>query len=193
MNMSAGPGFFLLKIITFHVCLSYFLFVPKRTYTCYSFYRSILPEISKSKALLYTFQKYYNFGKLFLDRILLLKEHDFSYTSEGWEHFEELKNNGGIILMSHVGNWEVAAHLFKKNKMDIMIYMGVKNKEQLESIQKNNLIESDVKIIAVEEDNPSPFHIIDGVNFLKKGGFVSLTGDRTWGDTKNTVSANFSG
>ena len=49
--------------------------------------------------------------------------------------------DGGIILMSHVGNWEVAVHLLKKllPEMDLLLYMGIKNKEQIESIQKNEL------------------------------------------------------
>lgn len=173
----------------------YYFFIPSRTALCSRFYRSIFPEIGKFKSYCYTWKQYHNFSKLYLDRLFVLYQGDISFVSEGWNHIENLKSKGkgGILLMSHVGNWEIAAHLLKSNKMDLLLYMGVKNKEQIEKIQKSQLKESGIKIIAVEENNDSPFNVIDGINFLKKGGLVSLAGDLIWGQNKRIIPVNFLG
>jgi predicted LPLAT superfamily acyltransferase len=89
-----------------------------------------------------------------------------------------------------MGNWEIAAHLFVKRKQDIplLLYMGTKHKEHMEQIQKESLFHSGVKIIAVGQDSDSPYDIIEGINFLKAGGFVSLTGDVVWNKNQRTVA-----
>ena len=56
---------------------------------------------------------------------------DIAYTSEGLEHLEQAlqKKSGGILLMSHMGNWEIAAHLLKREQqgLRLLLYMGVKH------------------------------------------------------------------
>lgn len=95
--------------------------------------------------------------------------------------------------MSHLGNWEIAAHLLKKKnpQMNLLLYMGVKQKEQIENIQKQGLSEGGIKIIGIDRDAGSPFDIIEGVNTLKGGGFVSMTGDVLWGQAQRWVSVSF--
>ena len=55
--------------------------------------------------------------------------------------------------------------------------MGAKHKEQIERIQKESLCHRGIKIIALDQNSDSPFDILEGINFLKSGGFVSITGD----------------
>ncbi len=97
--------------------------------------------------------------------------------------------------MSHMGNWEIAAHLLKQrqNKMRLLLYMGIKQKEQIEGMQKDSLSKSGIKIIAVDKDGASPFDIVEGVKFLKDGGFVSLTGDIKWYEGQRIISTQFLG
>ena len=53
---------------------------------------------------------------------------DISYTNEGWEHVENAldRKTAGIVLMSHLGNWEIAAHLMKqiREQMPLILFMG---------------------------------------------------------------------
>ncbi len=122
---------------------------------------------------------------------------DLTYSSEGLEHLEKaLKDkSGGILLMSHIGNWEIAAHLLKRDLQDIrlLLYMGVKHKEQIEGIQKESLVQSGIRIVAVEEDGGSPMDIVEGINFIKSGGVVSLTGDVVWKRDQRTIPVMFLG
>ncbi len=142
-----------------------------------------------------TWRQYHNFTYVFLDRFLVQDFGNISYTSEGWEHLEQALDNktGGILLMSHMGNWEVAAHLMKQKQKDIrlLLYMGIKHKEQIEGIQKESLSQSGIKIIAVDQDGGSPFDIVEGINFLRQGGLVSITGDMVWNKKQRVIPVQF--
>ncbi|MBN1548698.1 MAG: lysophospholipid acyltransferase family protein, partial [Syntrophaceae bacterium] len=122
---------------------------------------------------------------------------DISYSSEGWPYLEEALSRGvgAILLMSHVGNWEIAASFLKRKKQDIkvLLYMGAKHKEQLERIQKESLSQSGITIIAVDPNSGSPADIIEGMNFIDSGGLVSLTGDVIWRKDQRSVAVNFLG
>ena len=61
----------------------------------------------------------------------------------------------------------------------------------MERIQKESLSQSGIKIIALDQNSDSPFNIIEGINFLKSGGFVSITGDVIWHKKQRTVSVRF--
>jgi lauroyl/myristoyl acyltransferase len=102
---------------------------------------------------------------------------------------------GGVILMSHVGNWEMAAHLWTRHKtcFPLMLYMGAKPGEQIEKLQKEDLREKGIRIMAAGDDTGSPFDILEGINFLKSGGFVSITGDTVRDSRQRTVTASFLG
>jgi predicted LPLAT superfamily acyltransferase len=135
-----------------------------------------------------------------MDRFLIFDEHNVTITHEGWEFLEDAVNRkaGGIILMSHVGNWEIAAHTLKvrgrnNQGMKLLLYLGQKHKDQIERTQKESLVQSGVKIIVAEENTVSPADIIEGINFLKAGGLVSLTGDRIWRKDQRSLPVRFLG
>jgi len=121
----------------------------------------------------------------------------FLDTSHGMQHIEEAvaKGTGGILLMSHMGNWEVAAHLLKRNLKDLrlLLYMGIREKEQIERMQKEALVQSGIRIIAVEKDGGSPMDLVEGIRFIESGGVVSMTGDLVWKTEQRTVPVQFLG
>ena len=118
-----------------------------------------------------------------------------AHTSEGWEYLKKSveKGKGAIILMSHMGNWETAAHFLSRKQYGVrlMLYMGIKAKEQIEKMQKESLSQGGVRIVAVDQNGGSPFDILEGIKFLKEGGIVSLTGDRVWSGNERTVAVEF--
>lgn len=177
------------------VAVGFFFLFPLRVAASVRFYRVLFPNKQLRYHLWCTWRQYLNFTTIFLDRFFLQEFGGISYTSEGWEYFEDAleRKTGGIILMSHMGNWEVAAHLFKEKKQDIplLLYMGAKHKEQIERIQKESLCHRGIKIIALDQNSDSPFDILEGINFLKSGGFVSITGDVIWHKKQRTVSVRF--
>jgi lauroyl/myristoyl acyltransferase len=102
-----------------------------------------------------------------------------------------MQKTGGILLMSHIGNWEVAAQLLRKNSIPLMLFMGKKDKEQIEGTQKENLKKSGVQIIAIDQGSASPIEILEAVKFLKHGGIISMTGDRIWSLKQKTIKTSF--
>jgi len=82
--------------------------------------------------------------------------------------------------------------MLNRKGLPIMLYLGAKHKEQVERIQKDKLAQSGIKIVATSEKASSPFALLEGINFLREGGIVSMTGDRLWGDQRS-VKVNFLG
>ncbi len=188
-----GPWFF--RVFSRFISTGYFILFPKRVAIGMRFYGALFPGKGRFYHIWCTWRQFHSFTDVFLDRFLLQMRGEISYTSEGWEIIEEAVNNktGGIIVMSHMGNWDVAAHLLRKNGLRLLLYMGSREKEHLEKMQKESLSEQGLKIVAVEQEGGSPFDILEGLNFLKEGGLVSLTGDRVWSSAQRTVTVNFLG
>jgi predicted LPLAT superfamily acyltransferase len=144
-----------------------------------------------------SWQQYHNFTDVFFDRFLLQELDDITYTSEGWEHIERTlqKKRGGILMMSHMGNWEIASHLLKRKQQEVrlLLYMGIKHKEQIERLQKESLSQMGVNIIAVDQNGGSPLDLVDGIKFINSGGLVSLAGDLIWKKNQRTIMVKFLG
>jgi predicted LPLAT superfamily acyltransferase len=193
-------GLRLFRIIAWFISSGYFFLFPGRVAVSIRFYRDLFPSRSLLYHLWCAWRQYHNFTNVYLDRFLIFEEHDISITHVGWEYLVDAvtKKEGGIILMSHVGNWEIAAHLLKIRGRDnpgmkLLLYLGRKHKDQIEHTQKESLVESGVKIIVGEENGGSPADIVEGINFLKAGGLVSLTGDRIWRKDQRSIAVRFLG
>ena len=190
-------GVWVFVLISGAISTGYFLFSHQRRKVSLDFYRVLFPGRHTVFHLTCVWKQYQRFTNLFRDRFLLLDYDKISYQSLGWENLKEVldNNQGGIILMSHIGNWEIAAHLLRRRKDDLklLLYLGTKQKEQLEKLQKENLAQSDIKIIAVDQDGGTPFHLIESNKVLKEGGLVSLTGDILWHEAQRKVPVRFLG
>ncbi len=177
------------------IATGYFLFSP-RVGESRRFYAALYPE----RGLLYhhwcSFKQYQNFTTIHLDRFLAGQAQSAACTSQGLEKLEEvLGRQGGILLMSHLGNWEMAATLLKKQREDLqlLLYMGVKKKEGVERMQKDDLRRSGVTIIGVTQEDNSPFASVAALHFLRSGGLVSIAGDMVWRNDQRKVPVTFLG
>lgn len=187
-----GPWFFTCaaRIIAF----GYYCFSPK-TRTSDHFYGVLFPEKSSFYHRWCTFQQYQNFTTLHIDRLRLNNDNEgITFTSSGLEHLESIQpHTGGIILQSHLGNWDIAAHLLRKTSphLELLLYMGIKDKEAVERLQKNELSSSGITIIGVGQDGGSPFEAVEGIAHLRNGGIVAMTGDMLWQDDQRHVTVDF--
>ncbi|MGM0426603.1 MAG: lysophospholipid acyltransferase family protein [Thermodesulfobacteriota bacterium] len=190
-------GLWVLKLFAWVVSSGYFLFFPNRVRVGLRFYRALFPDRSRLAHIWYTWRQYHHFARLFVERVMLDNLNDISFTSQGFEHLKTAitDRSGGIILMSHLGNWEVAAHLLHRELPGIrlLLYMGVKDKEAIEKMQKQGLTDAGIRIVALDRDGGSPFDLVEGIKVLQQGGFVSMTGDVLWHHAQRNIRVSFLG
>lgn len=178
------------------IATGYFLFSWKKVGESRRFYRALYPGHGRLFHLICTFRQYQNFTTIHFDRFLQGRLGEAAFTAEGWDKLEAvIGHQGGILLMSHLGNWEMAATLLQKRRTDLrlLLYMGVKEKEGVERLQKEDLRRAGVTIIGVDQEDNSPFSAVEGIQFLRTGGLVSMTGDIVWRADQRKVRVNFLG
>jgi lauroyl/myristoyl acyltransferase len=194
LYLSRCLGLWFFRIFSWFVATGYFFLFPVRVAYSFEFYRTLFPQHGFFYHLWCAWRQYHKFTDVYIHRFIRFDENDIEYIKEGWEYLEEAvqKKTGAILLMSHIGNWELAAQTLNRKGLPIMLYLGAKHKEQIEHIQKQILAQSGVRVVATTEDEKSPFALIEGINFLREGGIVSMTGDRLWGE-QSFVTVNFLG
>nr|WP_320194251.1 lysophospholipid acyltransferase family protein [uncultured Desulfobacter sp.] len=190
-----GPWIF--TLVSRFIAAGYFLMFPGRAAVSAQFYEALFPGKGRLFHWYCAWRQYQNFTTVFMDRIRTSGQENVQFTSTGWQRFEDEldKGRGAIVLMSHIGNWDVAANIMatKRKDLKLLLYMGAKAKEQIESVQKQELNAKGIRIIAVEPSAGSPLDVVEGLRFLKSGGVVSLTGDKLWHPDQRAVSVPFLG
>ena len=199
MFISAFIGSWFFKTGAWWVATGYFILFPQRVAISINFYKALFPARGFPYHLFCAWRQFHNFTTVFLDRWIARKPGAIAFSYEGLEHIEKIARSGagGILLMSHLGNWELGASYLGTRTdgpaIKLLLYLGEKQGEQIEGLQKKDLALQGVKIIATKRDEPSPFDLVEGVRFLKDGGFVSMTGDRLWSAAQRSVAVKFLG
>jgi lauroyl/myristoyl acyltransferase len=176
-----GTLFF--RTFSWFIATGYFFLFPARVAHGLKFYRALFPEHNFFYHLYCVWKQYHYFTNVYIHRFVAKLKDEAEFTKEGWEYLDEAveKKTGAIIVMSHIGNWELAAEMLSRKGLPIMLYLGAKHKEQIEKIQKEKLAKSGIKIVTTSDKESSPFALLEGISFLREGGIVSMTGDRLWG------------
>ncbi|MFC4095328.1 LpxL/LpxP family acyltransferase [Euzebyella saccharophila] len=185
-NLGIGVAYFVLRFVAFY----YFFFSSKSSRCIYRYFRFRL-GYSKTKSILSIYKSYYTLGRILIDRVAIstgLRE-KFTYTHDGIEYIDNLlkKNQGGILLSGHVGNFEIA-HYFLENRYSINKISMVTTRDEQQSIldyMDSIVVKSQLEFILVKEDMS---HIFEIHSALDKGGLVVFTGDRYLPGTKTMSS-----
>ncbi len=197
VRLATWGGSWFFSLFSRLVAAGFFIFMPGRLQESIRFYRALFPKKGRLSATISAWLQYQRFTRIHVDRMQLSDPDRIEVTTEGWEALEQVldRNEGAILLQSHLGNWEAAAHLLKRRRADVrlLLYMGIRNGEQLEKLQKQGLADEGIKIVAVDQNNASPFQLIEANTFLNNGGLVSLTGDRIWHESQRSIKVEFLG
>jgi lauroyl/myristoyl acyltransferase len=187
-------GVWFFRFFSWCIASGYFFLFPARVAQSLKFYGALFPKDSFLYHLYCVWKQYHNFTGVYIHRFIPWAGGETEFTHEGWEYLDEAVANktGAIVVMSHIGNWELVAQKLNSKGLPIMLFLGAKHKEQIEGIQKEKLVQTGIKIVATDEKEKSPFALLEGVNFLRKGGIVSMTGDRLWGE-QTYVTVDFLG
>ena len=194
LYLSHRLGVWFFRTFSWCIATGYFFLFPGRVLESLKFYRALFPQRSFGYHLYCVWKQYHNFTDVYIHRFIPWVADQAEFVREGWEYLDEAvtRKTGAIVVMSHIGNWELAAQRLNQKGLPIMLYLGAKHKEQVERIQKDNLAQKGIKIVTTDEKEKSPFALLEGINFLREGGIVSMTGDRLWGE-QSYVTVNFLG
>ena len=193
--LSRKWGVWVLHTAVWIVAAGFFFCFPQRVATSARFYRAVFPHRPGWYPFWCAWRQFHNFTAIYIDRYTLETSGSIDYTAEGLEHVMKAarRRTGGILLMSHVGNWEVAAHLLRKMGIPLILFMGQKTGEQLEGLQKNTLRKNGVEIIANRVGQGSPMDILEGLRRLRDGWILSIAGDRFGDSGRSFVETRFMG
>lgn len=188
-------GVWAVVLVSWFVTTWYFLFKHRRRAESERFYGALFPEAPAGRARALAWRQFHAFAGLFAERLRLARGKQPTYRSEGWELLMAAQEagTGGVILMSHLGHWELAARLFRRKGLRLLLYLGARQKEQIEAMQKADLLGEGVKLVVVDEGDKAALTSLEGLRFLKDNGFVSLPGDRVASTGARTVQVNFLG
>ena len=141
------------RIFSWFIATGYFFLFPVRVAHSLKFYRALFPERNFPYHFFASGGNIINLD-VFLHHFLLQKNEWWIFTSDGWEHLEEAvkKKTGAIIVMSHVGNWELAAQMMNRKGFRSCFIWAQKHKEQIERMQKETLAQSGIRIVATSEE-----------------------------------------
>ncbi len=188
-------GIWAVAVLAWVVSTGYFLFRYQRVAASMRVYRRLFPERGRFFHLLCVWRQFHNFASLFSERLYLEAGKEVEIQSEGWQHLEAAAEggSGGIIVMSHMGNWELAARLFRRRRLKMMLFMGARKDEKVEKVQKTDLTADRVQVIAARQGTGSPLDALEGLRHLRSGGFISMAGDRVGYADQRCVPVQFLG
>lgn len=187
-------GMWFFRTFSWFIATGYFFLLPGRVQDSLKFYRALFPGRSFWHYVYCAWRQYHNFTDVYVHRFIPWAVAAAEFTREGWQYLDEAVANktGAIVVMSHIGNWELAAQRLHQKGLPIMLYLGAKHKEQVEKLQKEKLAQTGIRVVTTDEKEKSPFALLEGINFLREGGIVFMAGDRLWGE-QTSVTVNFLG
>lgn len=190
-----GPWIFVL--VSRAIAAGYFFFSPRVKESC-RLYAALFPRSSRCYHLWCTFRQYQNFTTIHFDRYLGNQGQAPVFTCQGDEQLATtIGHSGALLLMSHLGNWEMAARLLmrqlrqQRQNLRLLLYMGVKEQEGVERTQKEELRRAGVTIIGAGQGSASPFSAVEGIRVLQAGGLVSMSGDMVWRADQRRIAVTF--
>jgi len=151
-------------------------------------YRAVFPGRNSWYHLYCAWRQFHSFAATYADRIEMERGRAM-ISAQGREGFLEVtrQGRGAVLIMSHLGSHEAAARAFEDLGLRLLLLMGEKEarhvaRGQREALQARGI---HIRVAAPEEDIPSCG--LEALQFLRKGGVVSLPGDLAWTDPRSLM------
>lgn len=168
------PAYFLLRLVT----LYFYFFSFSASRALYSFYRQRI-GYNPLKSILSIYQNYFLLGQTLIDKVALMSglDNPFTFHFDGEENLHQMaeQGRGGILLSSHLGNWDIAGHLLKRLNTPINIIIFDGEHKQIKNYLNSVAQEKLVKFIVLKNDHSHIYEISDA---LKRNEFICMHADR---------------
>jgi predicted LPLAT superfamily acyltransferase len=196
----ASQGYFLLgswpiRFVSWWVSTGYFLFLPTRRRNSIQLYEAIFPDRKRWYYIFCAWRQFHSFAATFGDRVDVERKKGRLAETQGSEWVLEAnkKGNGGIIVMSHLGSYEVAAKAFQRYGLKLLLMMGEKEAKMVARDQRQTLKERGITIQVATGEKDELLDGLEAIKFLREGGFVSIAGDLVWTDQRSLLPVKFFG
>ena len=182
------PAYLLLRF----VALYYFFFSFKASRQIYLLYRRKL-GYNWFSSITKVYKNYFLLGQSIIDKVVIMSgiKNNFTFDFDGEENLRKIAamKKGGILLSAHIGNWDVAGHLFKRLETPINIVLYDGEDEQIKQYLDGVTGKRSVNIIVIKKDLSHIYAISDA---FSKNELVCMHADRFLEGNKTTTS-NFLG
>lgn len=182
------PAYFLLRFVV----LYYFLFSWRSSRQIYSLYHQKL-GYGRWASIFKIYRNYYLLGQSIIDKVVVMSgiKNKFTYHFDGEENLREIValEKGGVLLSAHIGNWDIAGHLFTRLNTRINIVMFDGEQEKIKEYLASVTGKKSVNVIIIKNDLS---HIYQISEVLRNNELVCMHADRFLEGNK-TFSANFLG
>jgi predicted LPLAT superfamily acyltransferase len=186
-------GSWFIRFFAWWIATGYLLFRPPRRRSSLQLYQAIFPKRRGWYHLYCAWRQFHSFAATYADRIEVDRKKGVTFFSiQGKEGIIEAarRGSGGIILMSHLGNYEVAARAFEEIGLKHLMIMGEREARQVARDQRETLSSRGIYILVATGQGDSVFGGLEAIKFIREGGFVSLSGDLTWTKQRSLLPVN---
>ncbi|WP_295118331.1 lipid A biosynthesis acyltransferase [uncultured Chitinophaga sp.] len=187
-----GGGVRAAYVVLYIAAAYYFLFSHSSSRAILKYFNTKI-GYGRWRSLRCLYSNYYVFGQTLIDKVVVMAgiPNPFTFEFDGEQHLHDMVagGKGGILLSAHLGNWEVAGHLFTRLKTKINIVMFDGEHEQVKSYLSSITGERVVNVIVLKNDLSHIYAIADALN---KQELVCMHADRFMPGNK-TVQVPFLG
>lgn len=171
------------RLLLYPTMAYYYLSKPDARAASKQYLRQIEPYLGADKRRgLSSFQHFLMFGEILMDKLLVwmgkILRNDVEFETPDTIREIETERKGGIIIVSHLGNFEVCSALANQIpdlKLTILIY--TRHARKFNRLMKRVSGATDVEIMQVTDISPiTAMHLSERIN---AGGYVVIAGDRT--------------
>jgi predicted LPLAT superfamily acyltransferase len=152
------PAYFMLRF----VALYYFLFSWQTSKGTYYYFHKRL-GFSKVRSILKLYRNYYLFGQSIIDKVVIMSgiPNKFTFNFDGIDNLRQIAamNQGGLLLSSHIGSWEIAGELLEHINTRINIVMFDGEDKQIKQYMDSVTGERKINIIVIKNDLSHIFKI----------------------------------
>ena len=184
-----------IRFFAWWIATGYCLFRSSRRRSSIRLYQVIFPNRRLWYYLYCTWRQFHSYAATFSERIEIDRKKGVTTSTQGRENLVEAarRGSGGIILMSHLGSFEIAAQAFRELKLKLLLIMGEKEAKQVARDQREAMKARgiDIQVATAQED--FLFSGVEAIKFVREGGFVSVAGDLVWTEQRSRLPVSFFG
>jgi lauroyl/myristoyl acyltransferase len=195
ISVSLLLGCWPIRFFAWWIATGYFFFLSSRRRSSIRLYQVIFPGRSRWYYLYCTWRQFHSYAATFAERIEFDRNKGLTTSTQGREEFVEMarRGKGGIILMSHLGSFEIAAQAFRELRLKLLLMMGEKEAKQVARDQREAMKVRGIHIQVATPGEDFLFGGVEAIKFVREGGFVSVAGDLVWTEQRSRLPVNLFG